>query len=962
MSFKKISEKKTIKNIVIQEFEHEKTGARHTHFVVEGGENAFNISFKTPVSDKRGLPHIIEHLILNGSKNFPVDNMFLKLSGRNFETMLNASTYSNYTTFYYASNVEEGYLNLSEIFLDAVLNPLLTEKSFLTEAFRYELDEEKNLKFSGVVYNEMMGWVGKVMPEQLMRTALGNHSSNEYAGGDPISIADVKHQDVIDFHNKYYNPSNSHVVTTGDIAVEKIHTKLEKYFEKFEKTQRVIIEPFEINNRKDYYEINHTGNDVISSYVYSPIGEFDEKLFKKLNTVNSLIAHDLNIYFNENHTGLDFQGSQFTRKANQMFFLSAFNLQSEEQNKTLSEYWKKALQEIVNGSIPKERIETLFNNELANIKSELKSSYANKINTSAVSIINEGFDPDILLISEKETLEKKEYFEQPRVIQNLVEKHLLNSQVIVLSSIPDPDLIEKYNKNIKQKENEINSLFTEEEKIMIANRINILPAENGTSENLPKVHIDKRFKAKSISREGIVRDVKTINGAKVIISSLENESEDASVLLKYRFLPRNEEELCFEIISQHLLHNTDNKEMDKKQTNIWRTSNVKGLTIGILERYNKESENTSLFSIASIAGQKVNILEMLDKTLKLTTIQDIKNPNELRINLEKSIDGFESNSGDLLYQYAIQYSTKEMRNNIFGYYDEIKVLRKIKEMIESLKSGDTYYFDKFHEYYNSDIRKNNKVFEANIQCDPKDAKNIIEKLKNANVLGENIPFSTKDLNEFITIDEVKENTLLIADTSSGFVSLSYENPYVNNSIKEQAELGLTSALLKNILNDKLRVDQGVYSSFVIKNPDTVSLFAYRTPNSLETLETMKNIFQEIVENGIDDNMFESVKRQELTEFTAFKSKSEILTLINRDRAFSLEEERSIKLDAILNFEKEDVINMIQKVFLNNNNYTIAIADNSSLLEGEKVDLTNFEVVMFPSQEIVKNKLSKRNKL
>lgn len=962
MSFKKISEKKTIKNIVIQEFEHDKTGARHTHFVVEGGENAFNISFKTPVTDRKGLPHIIEHLILNGSKNFPVDNMFLKLSGRNFETMLNASTYNNYTSFYYASNVEEGYLNLSEIFLDAVLNPLLTEKSFLTEAFRYELNDENNLKFSGVVYNEMMGWVGKVREEQLMRTALGSHSSNEFAGGDPISIADVKYQDVLDFHKKYYNPSNAHVVTTGDISVEKIHNKLEKYFENFEKTQRVIIEPFEIKSRENYYEINHTGNDIVSSYILSPIGEFNEQLFKELTTVNSLIASELNIYFNENHKDLDFQGSQISRKANQMFFVGAFNLQLQEQNKNLGKYWRDALQHIVNSTVPKEKIETLFNNELAQIKSELKSSYANILNTNAVNAINEGFNPDVFWNSEKETLKNKKFFEQQGVVENLVKENILDAQKIIVSSIPDPDLIEKYNNKIKQKEEEISSLFSEEEKAIIANRINVLPSESGTSESLPKVHIDKRFKAKGISREGINRHVHNVNGASVIISSLENESEDASVLLKYRFLPRNEEELCFEIISQHLLSNTDNKEMDKKQTNIWRTSNIKGLTIGILERYNKESENTSLFSVASITGQKVNILEMLEKTLKLTTIQDIKNSDELMINLEKTLDGFESSSGEQLYKYAMQYSTKEMRNNIFGYYDDIKVLRKIREIVESLKSGETYYFDKFHEYYNSDRRKNNKVFEVNIQCNPEDTDNIINKLKNANVLGENIPFSTKDLEEFIKVDESKENTLLIADTSSGFVSLSYENPYVNNSVKEQAELSLTSALLRNILNDKLRVEQGVYSSFVMKNPDTISLFAYRTPNSLETLQTMKNIFKEIIENGVDDNIFESVKRQELTEFTSFKSKSEILTLINRDRAFSLEEEKNIQLDAILNFEKENALEMIEKIFLNNNNYTVAIADNAALLENAKEELKDFEVVMFPSQEIIKKQLSKKNKL
>lgn len=961
MSFIKISEKKTIKDIIIQEFEHEKTGARHTHFVVEGGEKAFNISFKTPVEDRKGLPHIIEHLILNGSKNYPVDNMFLKLSDRNFETMLNASTSNNFTTFYYSSNVEEGYLNLSEVFLDAVLNPLLTEKGFLTEGFRYELDEEQNLKFSGVVYNEMMGWVGKTRGEHIFRTALGPHSENEFAGGDPISIADVKHQDILDFHEKYYRPSNAHVVTTGDVDVEKIHNKLDKYFDKFEKTQRVVFEPFNLTERKEYYQVNHTGNDVISTFLMSPLGVFEENRFKDLVILNNLLANDLNVYFQEKHPSLNYQGTQIFKHGNQMFTLTSFDLQTKEHIEKLKEYVNDAYVHLSKTSITEEIFDTFFNNALANIKSELKTSYANKINTEAVMNINKGFSCDFNLISAKEMLSQRAFFEQKGVISNMISDNFVGTKTITVSSIPDPDFIEKYNEKIKQKEIEINSVFTQDEKFAIAEKINTLPSLEGNSESLPKVNIDKTFKANKLNANGITNNISSVNGGKVNVVNLDNGSDDAVVKLKYNFIPSNEEEICFEIIALHLMEHSNNKGMDKQQTSVWRNQNIKSSNITIAEEHNKVNNLTSIFLLSQISGQKQNILELIEKASALQTIQEVKEQREFKEILEKIIQGFESASGNILYKYALTYAKKNMRNNLFDYYDEAKVLRKIKEMIQSLSDNDATYFNKFNEYYNSDKRNNNNVFEAEIQCDPKDNTSVLTLLKEKNIMGEQNRVSSVDLEKLITIDEKQKNTLLVADTSSAFVSLSYDNPYGVHDVKEQMLLNLTATVINTKLKDKLRVEQGVYSTFVMRDNDTVSLFAYRTPDSLETLDVMKNVFNEILIEGIDDAIFEDIKRKELTAFTKYTSKSEILALMNRQRALLVNEERELQVNTILNVKKEDLLDMIKMHFLNNENYSVCIADNSSILERDKINKEEFDIVMYPSQEIVTKKQSNKKK-
>ena len=51
---------------------HKNTGARVMLIENDDENKVFNIAFRTPPMDSTGVPHILEHSVLCGSKNFPL--------------------------------------------------------------------------------------------------------------------------------------------------------------------------------------------------------------------------------------------------------------------------------------------------------------------------------------------------------------------------------------------------------------------------------------------------------------------------------------------------------------------------------------------------------------------------------------------------------------------------------------------------------------------------------------------------------------------------------------------------------------------------------------------------------------------------------------------------------------------------------------------------------------------------
>jgi Zn-dependent M16 (insulinase) family peptidase len=207
------------------QFIHEKSGARLIHLYNDDADNLFSIAFRTPVSDSTGVPHILEHSVLCGSKKFPVKDPFQEMLKGSLQTFLNALTYPDKTVYPVSSQVEKDFYNLVDVYCDAVLNPLLTENTFYQEGWHYDLENPKDtIGIKGIVYNEMKG-VFSDFSSHVGRGTIANlfpdtTYSNE-SGGDPEHIPDLTYSQFKDFHRKFYHPSNSFIFLYGNLPSEK---------------------------------------------------------------------------------------------------------------------------------------------------------------------------------------------------------------------------------------------------------------------------------------------------------------------------------------------------------------------------------------------------------------------------------------------------------------------------------------------------------------------------------------------------------------------------------------------------------------------------------------------------------------------------------------------------------------------------------------------------------------------
>ncbi len=232
---------------------HEKSGARLL-FLQNADENkAFSIAFKTPPSDDTGVFHILEHSVLCGSKKFPVKEPFVDLLKTSMQTFLNALTFPDKTMYPVASTNDQDLMNLTDVYMDAVLNPAIYDKRaiFEQEGWHYELDEdgaEPRLRYNGVVFNEMKGALSD--PESVLYHAVNAALFPDtcYAfesGGRPRAIPQLTYEQFLDTHARHYRLDNAYIVLYGNVDAERMLSFLDERYLSVERP-RVDAAPNEV--------------------------------------------------------------------------------------------------------------------------------------------------------------------------------------------------------------------------------------------------------------------------------------------------------------------------------------------------------------------------------------------------------------------------------------------------------------------------------------------------------------------------------------------------------------------------------------------------------------------------------------------------------------------------------------------------------------------------------------------
>ncbi len=449
---------------------HEKSGAHIVHIVSDDDENMFAIACKTYPNNDSGTPHILEHVVLCGSKKYPVQDPFLAVTKRSLNTFMNAFTAKLWTAYPAASKIEKDFTNLLEVYLDAVFHPRIDKMSFLQEGHRLEFAEPDNpsseLTIKGIVYNEMKGAYANPSStfwRRMMQGLCKDHPYGFDSGGDPQDIPLLTYEELKHFHHEFYHPSRVIFCFYGNIPTEKHLDFLgEKLLDHAEKKSPIppapLIKRFTAPVREEIaYPISEEDTQkktfIGFSYLTTLIKDSDETLALTLldsilmDTDASLLKHKLI------SSGLCVNAdSLLDTDAREIPYSITLRGCEKENRQAIEELLNKSLREIVHNKIPHELIESSLH-QLEFSRSEISGDYGpyglelfgrTVLPFLQGGSLTEGLHIHTIFDRLRNLLKDKNY------LPSLIEKHLLNNpHMYSLVMAPDPTLGSKLHQEEK---------------------------------------------------------------------------------------------------------------------------------------------------------------------------------------------------------------------------------------------------------------------------------------------------------------------------------------------------------------------------------------------------------------------------------------------------------------------------------------------------------------------------------
>jgi len=220
----------------VKQLVHKKSGAKLVLIKNKDPARSFSVTFRTPPYDDTGLFHIFEHAVLAGSRLYPSKSNFFNVHGSSLASYINAFTASDHTSYPFTTLDPKDFDNLLSIYMDAVFFPkAIKEPNIIKrEGWRYEVDSNtKKMSINGIVFSEMEGVFSRPLSHlwnHLKRSMLPDTPYAYVSGGLPERVPDLKFDQIVATHKKYYHPQNSLIFLYGDINFRKALTTIDKNF------------------------------------------------------------------------------------------------------------------------------------------------------------------------------------------------------------------------------------------------------------------------------------------------------------------------------------------------------------------------------------------------------------------------------------------------------------------------------------------------------------------------------------------------------------------------------------------------------------------------------------------------------------------------------------------------------------------------------------------------------------
>lgn len=688
---------------------HKKSGARVLLVENDDENKVFSIGFRTPPSDSTGVPHIMEHSVLCGSKNFPAKDPFVELVKGSLNTFLNAMTYPDKTVYPVASCNDKDFQNLMHVYMDAVLHPNIYqhEEIFRQEGWSYKLDSlDDKLEYNGVVYNEMKGAFSSpegVLDRVVLNTLFPDTSYANESGGDPEVIPELTYEQFLDFHQKYYHPSNSYIYLYGDMDMEEKLKWLDlEYLSDYEEIQVdskiKYQDPFtEVVEKEIAYSIASDESESENTYLsYNKVigTSLDRELYLAFQILDyallSAPGAPLKKALTDAGIGKDIMGSYDNGIYQPIFSVIAKNAEKSQKD-IFVETVEDVLRTLVTDGIDKKALEAGINYYEFRYREADFGNYPKGLMYGLQMMDSWLYDDEkpFIHIEALDTFEFLKKQVQTDYYEQLIQRYLLdNTHGAIVVVKPERGRTARMEKELEEALQAYKMSLSKEEQERLVERTKALEAyqsEPDAEEDLERIPILKR---EDISGEiaPIINEELTIAGVPVVFHEIETNGIGYMDVM-FDASDVAEEELPYLGILQSVLGIIDTTHYEYGE--LFNEINVHTGGIGTsLELYNdvtnvKEKVFRSTFEVkAKALYQKLPMaFEMIGEILAESKLEDTKRMKEILAMLKsRLLMKFQSSGHTTAALRAMSYASpsaklKDMTSGI-EFYEKVAYLEE----------------------------------------------------------------------------------------------------------------------------------------------------------------------------------------------------------------------------------------------------------------------------------------------
>lgn len=836
---------------------HKKTGAKIVLLENDDDNKVFNIGFRTPVSDDTGVPHIIEHTVLCGSEKYPIRDPFMELAKGSLNTFLNAMTYPDKTIYPVASYNDKDFNNLMSVYMDAVFHPNIykEEKIFRQEGWHFELEnKDADLIYNGIVYNEMKGVyssIDGVIDRVTLQSLFPDTGYSNESGGDPEFIPELTYENYLDFHRKYYHPSNSYIYLYGDMDMaERLEWMDKEYLGKYDaleidsaiKHQQAFSEICEV--RKSYAITESetlTDNTVLASnYV---IGT---SLDAELNIAFQILEYalmempgaPLKQALIDAGIGKDVYG-QYEDGIYQPVYSIVAKYANESDKERFVDLINDTLEKIADNGIDKKSLEAGLNSLEFKIRESDFGRYPKGLMFGLQLMSSWLYDygkPFVLLETNKifESLKEKintDYFEQ------LIRKYLIeNKHQSVVMLVPQKGLTEEKDKKLKDKLAAIKASMSDEELERLVKETAELKAFQESTSTEEELKCIPLLKIEDINPDPrpIISQKSVNEGITTLYNDLyTNKIAYIDIAFDCSNIPQKYHQYMG--LLKHILSYMDTEQRSYTDLNTDINLNIGGLAFdtGI---YVDNKKKDAVFTVeihTKLFYEKLEkVFELFKEIILHTDLSDEKRLKEILDELKSRLQSSIMNSGDsaamlrAMSYYSKPYYLKEQTVGISFY-------KFIEDILDNFDEKKAEVVSMLKETIKRVFRTDNMTL--NYAGD----KEIFERVKSLTIDLKSVMYSGEVEDEpFKFIPEQKNEGIKTAGQVQ-FVARTGNYNDADEKITYNGSLAVLANIMRyEYLWNNIRVLGGAYGCNCIFNRSgDVMLTSYRDPNLKKTNDT-----------------------------------------------------------------------------------------------------------------------------